>query len=253
MPRKISKELKGKIAPDSPCFGVIQDAYSVFDYDRPGATGVCVQCCMDPQIERDFLKPDISEMPLHYVRDWFSAASDPGLSKRIWGYLLPRILELLAGDQDPASVGLEVTLSRFPTGDQLQWSAPEWDVLDRFQRLFLVQSMKNRRDYLDDVLCMFGNAGWPLGDLFAQVAAMPDEVIADRLWSDWCTGRPDVWITTFWEGGRNTVAFDFYTSSTMRERMERVALAEATDPELAEKAMAVASVIYAAESGARER
>lgn len=217
----------------------------MFGYDKPEATGVCVQCCMDPQIERDFFQPDISEMPFHYVRDWFSAACDPGLSKRTWGYLLPRILELLACDQDPANVAVEVTLSRFQTGDRLQWTDTEWDVLDRFQRLYLFRAMTNRRDYLDDVLCMFGNAGWPLEDLFSQVADMTDDALVERLWSDWCRGRPSVWITAFWEGGGNTAAFDFYTSNVMRERLERIALDEATRPELAEKAMEVASVIYA--------
>ena len=245
MPRKQIKPLKGKITTNSPFFDVIQDAYAVFDYDKPSATGVCVQCCMEPEIEERFFRPDIAEMPLHYVRDWFFAACNPGLSKRIWGYLLPRVLELLACDQEPASVGLEVTLSRFPTGNRQQWSEAEWEVLDRFQRLYLVQSMNSRRDYLDDVLCMFGNAGWPLEDLFSQITDLPDEMIVGRLWSDWCIGRPSVWITAFWEGGGNTAAFSFYTSKAMRDRMERIALDEVTDLELAEKAMEVASVIYA--------
>ena len=246
MPRKQPKPLEGKVAPDNPFYGIIQDAYAVFDYDKPTATGVCVGCCMEPDIEEDFFRPDIADMPLHYVRDWFFAACNPGLSKRIWGYLLPRVLEVMACDLDPANVGLEVSLSRFPTGDRQQWSKAEWEVLDRFQRLFLVQSMTSKQNYLDDVLCLFGNAGWPLEDLFAQVTAMPDKLLVERLWSDWCLGRPSVWITAFWEGGGNTAAFDFYTSQEMQERMERFALDEATAPDMVEKAMAVASVIYSA-------
>ena len=249
MPRKPAKPLEGKVTPDNPFFGIVQEAYTVFDYDKPTETGVCIGCCMEPEIEADFYRPEIADMPFHYVRDWFFAACNPGLSKRIWGYLLPRVLEVMACDLDPASVGLEVSLYRFPTGDRQQWSDAEWDVLDRFQRLFLIQSITSEHNYLDDVLCLFGIAGWPLEDLFAQVIALPDKELVERLWSDWCIGRPSVWITAFWEGGGNTAAYEFYTSSAMRDRMERIALDETTDPNLAEKAMDVASVIYAAQGG----
>lgn len=243
MARKTVKPIGAKLAPDSPFFDIIEDAYAVFACAVPDDTGVCKGCCMDPAIEADFFAPPIREMPLAYVRDWFFAAAQSPLPKATWAYLLPRVLEVLACGEDPASVGLEVSLNRFPTGDRSQWSDAQWDVLDRFQRLYLHQWLHGTAPYLDDVLCMFGLAGWPLEGLFAQVRAVPDAVLVRRLFSDWCIGRPSVWITAFWADGGNATAFAFYTSREIYDRMERIALADDTPPALAEQALAVAAVI----------
>lgn len=244
MTRKQQKPLKAKVTPDNPFFDIIQDAYRVFRYDTPTDTEVCKGCCMDAEIEEDFFAPAIEEMPLHYLQDWYFAACEPPISKALWGYLLPRVLEVLAvGEDDPASVGLEVSLNRFPTGHRDQWSAAEWDVLDRFQRLFLSEWIVGRKTYLDDMICMFGLAGWPVADLMAQVAAHSDEALCLQFHSDWCIGRPAIWITAFWEGGGNTEAFKFYTSRGLYDRMERLALAPTTDPAVAEMALSVASAI----------
>lgn len=245
MARKQKKPLKAKIAPDHPFFGIIEDAYRVFAGAQPTETGVCEGCCMEPEIEADFFGPPIREMPLHYLQDWFFAAYDPeaGVPRETWRYLLPRVLEVLAADVDPASVGLEVSLNRFQTGNRENWSAEEWDVLDRFQRAFLDREIHRTLGYLDDTLCMFGIAGWPLEDLFEQVAAAPDDVLTRRFWNDWCVGRPTIWITAFWEAGGNSEAFAFYTSEALYRRFATLADAEGIAPELAEKALAVSLVI----------
>jgi hypothetical protein len=83
-----------------------------------------------------------------------------------------------------------------------------------------------------------------------QVSSESDEALALRFWNDWCRycvpGREGVWITAFWEGeGRSTV-YDFYTSPELHDRMQRLALAKSNEPDIAEKAFAVASVIEAA-------
>ena len=201
---------------------------------------------MEPEIERDFFRPDIAEMPFHYLRDWFFAACDPELPKNIWAYLLPRILEVLADGRDhPSSVGVEVSLNRYQTGDRAHWSDAEWDVLDRFQRLYLSRSMTETDPFLDDVLCMFGSAGWPLEDLFDQVLAVPDDVLIPRLWNDWCVGRPTIWLTAFWEDEGNSAAYAFYTSDAIYKRAMTLALESNGDPELAAKAWDVVMVIDA--------
>ena len=121
----------------------------------------------------------------------------------------------------------------------------EWDVLDRFQRSYLNREVMRETGFLDDTICMFGLAGWPLEDLLNQVAAFRDEVLAQRFWNDWCRGHPSIWITAFWEGESRTDVFNFYSSRALFLRMEALAFATATDPALAEKAVAVASVIEA--------
>ncbi len=197
--------------------------------------------------------PPVEQLPLHYVQDWYFAAYDPkGIAKETWGYLLPRILEILAVDEDVSYVAKEVSLNRFDTGNPEKWSDDEWKVLNQFQRVFLQREIERQRDCLDDTICMFGLAGWPLQDLLDQVASNPDDKLAQRFWNDWCKnrvpGRESVWITAFWEdSGRKTV-FDFYTSQKMRDRMEALVLADNTEAALAEKASAVVSVIEASAS-----
>jgi hypothetical protein len=232
---------------EHPFHELIQEAYEVFEYDTPISTGVCRGCCMDPEIEADFFNPPVRDLPLRYVQDWFFAACDPSsLPRSVWGYLLPRVLEILAAGEDVAAVGLEVSLSRFPTGRQEVWSAREWSVLDRFQRLYLKRYAEYSTEYLDDALCMFGNAGWPLSSLFEQVLGWSDQLIAERLWFDWCQYPPgQIWITAFWEGGGNERAYEFYTSQVLYDRMAALGLAEDAPPEIADKALAVADVVSA--------
>lgn len=247
-------DIQAKLAPDDPWFALIEEAYCVFDYPKPTSIEVCIRCCMDRKIEDDFFNPPIRELPLRYVQDWFFAAYDPpGIAKVTWAYLLPRILEILAAGDDPAPVGLEVSLSRFQTGNRANWSNKEWQVLDRFQREFLRRNVAEGRDDLDGVLCMFRLAGWPLADLLDQVVSMPTALLAERFWRDWCaghaSGREDIWITTFWESPDNSTVFEFYASPSMLERFSTLALADDADPELAARAMEVAAIIESHASG----
>lgn len=244
--RKQLKPVKAKLDPDHPFYALIEQAFEVFDYPKPMQTGVCQNCCMYPEVEKDFLNPDIRDLPLHYVRDWFFAAFEgEGISRRTWGYLLPRILEILAAGEDPASVAREVSLSRFETGVRAHWSEAEWAVLDQFQRAYLEREKIPNSDYLDDTICMFGLAGWPLQGLLDQVTSWSDEVLVNRFWHDWCKGRPSIWITAFWdEEGQKTVR-QYYSSPELTERIEAYALAADTPVGMAEKALDVAAVMRA--------
>jgi hypothetical protein len=241
--------LLGKVAPDDPFFHLIEEAYRVFAYPKPKSIEVCESCCMDAAIEADFFNPPIRQLPLSYVRDWYFAAYlPPGIAKETWGYLLPRILEILAAGQD-LSHSIEVSLNRFQTGNPELWSAREWNVIDRFQRAFLKNKIQPSDEYLDDFVCMFGLAGWDVDGLMRQVSSASDEDLARRFWNDWCRnvvpGREDIWITAFWEGEGRSTAYNFYTSQDLHDRMQALALDRTTEPELAEKAFAVASVIEA--------
>lgn len=246
--RKPRPPIEAKIPDGHAFFAIIEDAYRVFAYPKPTSTEVCELCCMDAGIASDFFNPPIRELPLKYVQDWFSAAySGEGITKETWAYLLPRILEILASGEDASVTALEVSLKRFDTGNPEEWSSEEWAVLDRFQRKFLRHKIESGHDALDDVVCMFKLAGWPLDSLLKQVASMPNAVLTQRLWRDWCAGcvpgRESVWITAFWEGSDNSTVFDFYTSPEISGRIQALAFADDTEAELAAKAMAVASVI----------
>jgi len=237
-----------KLTPGDSFFEVIEEAYRVFAYPKPTTTGVCERCCMDAKIEADFFKPEIRDLPLHCVQDWYSGAYDPdGIPKETWGYLLPRILEVLAAGAGLNVTAFEVGLSRFDTGNPNSWSSDEWAVLDRFQRMYLRRHIAPTQEMLDDVICLFGLAGWSLESLLEQAASSSDAELAQRLWHDWCEwtapGMESVWITPFWDGVGGKAVFDFYTSREMYDRMVALAFGADTDPELAAKALAVAGVI----------
>lgn len=245
-----SDHRSGQIQLGNPLFDLVDEAYRVFSYPKPSTLDVCRNCCMDARVEADFFHPSIRDLPQSYVRDWFWADCGPsGVSRATWGYLLPRILEILASGNCVASVGLEVSLRRFDTGNPDNWSKSEWRILDDFQRRFLSLQIAQGTYPLDNVLCMFRLGGWPLADLLDQVAAVPAASLARRLWRDWCKdhamGREAVWVTSFWESGDNALVHAFYTSSCLHERMEALVLADETDPDLVAQASAVACVIEA--------
>jgi hypothetical protein len=243
-------ELEAKLTPGHPFFELIDKAFRIFAGRKPKSTEVCQQCCMDPEIEADFFNPPIRQLPLAYVRDWYSAAYEPPIAKETWGYLLPRVLEILAAGEEVASVGCEVSLNRFETGNPDHWSFAEWRILDRFQRHFLRSKLVPSDDHLDDFICMFGTAGWDVEELVRQVESAPDQVLADRFWNDWCKGvvpgRESIWVTSFWEGGKQSVAYEFYTGDGLLQRMQNLALGGKGDQLIAKKALAVASAIESA-------
>lgn len=239
---------EGRVGPDDPLFPVIEEAYRVFRRDAPPDPCVC-DCCMEPDIRRDFFAHGQRDLPFHYLRDWFFAVADPDLPKAVWAYLLPRVFDAMASGEDPASVGVEVSLSRFPTGDRTRWSDEEWAAIERFRVAYLDCAATPGDAYLDDALCTFGSAGWNVEDLFAQVFAWPTDRLATRLWADWAEhGRPSVWINAFWPDG--AVPMRFYASEALHDRMVAFGMDERADPKTAERALAVADVIYAARTGA---
>lgn len=243
-----SHPLRAKLSGDHRFFQIIEEAYDVFSYPKPDSIEVCQSCCMNGMIEADFFNPPIRQLPLEYVQEWYLGAYAPqGVAKATWAYLLPRLLEILASGETVAHVGLEVSLSRFDTGNLKNWSTNEWDVLDRFQRLFLQHRLEDTTDFLDDVVCMFRLAGWSLDDLKAQLESTSSQTLALRLWNDWCAwplpGSEGIWVSAFWQSPEDRDILDFYTSDRLYEKMASLALDDDTQPDLAAKALDVVCVM----------
>lgn len=223
---------------------VVEAAFHVFKTDKPTKIGVCENCCMYAKVEADFFNPDIRDLPDHYLQDWFFAAADIPLAKNIWAYLLPRVLEMLVAGKEPATVGIEVSLSRFPTGVPDNWNDDQWRVLDRFHQLFLDRQKTNSDDFLDDIFCMFGNAGFSNTRSIAIVSAWSDEELTLKLWQDCCAqGTHGIWGSTFWDNGTGQDVYDWHRSSALYERLTNYALRDDTPPELVQKASDVTAVI----------
>jgi hypothetical protein len=250
MSRQLAKPIEIQLDPGHPFYGIVQEAYHAFASPKPVSVGVCTTCCMNVNIVADFFTHPINRLPLNYLQDWYSAAYDPsGVPKDTWTYLLPRILEGLAADEELSYNGYEVVLRPFQSGKPGSWAADQWDVLDRFQRMFLTAKIDHNDQFLDDVLCMFFHGGWTLDGLIGQLRSYPDEKIVECFWRDWCKlaapGLERIWLTPFWDEAERATVFNFYRSQELCARMEAVALSDSVAAELAAKASAVVSVIEA--------
>jgi hypothetical protein len=240
-----------KVPPGHPFHDIIHEAYRAFVRPKPDDVDVCTDCCMAQATAADFFRPNIAELPLDYLREWFGAAYPAGgVNQQIWAYLLPRTLEVIAMGEDPSVIGIELALSRFDTGNPSHWSDKQWSVLDRFQRRFLQSSSPSTGAWcwnsLDEVLCMFTLGGWQLDDLLSQVMSMADDQLVERLYQDWCGTFGDygtIDVTEFWKKPDKARVREFYTSEQLRQRLEMIALSDSVDAEIAAKASAVASVI----------
>lgn len=219
----------------------------MFDMPTPATTGVCENCCMDPEIEANFLKQKPRDLPLPYVRDWYFAAFTDDISHNHVAWLLPRVLELLADGKEVASVGDEVAFQRLPrTGFPDRWPERQVAAINRFALAYL--EMKLAADpplswgQLDYLLCMFGEGGIDIGPLMRRLDELSDDDLADLLHRTWIYAQAgSIPFDAFWsrEPARS-MAWGWYTSATLMERMERAAMAGN------QKALEVHSVIATA-------
>lgn len=210
----------------------IDQAWRVFDLPAPTSTGVCKNCCMDPKIEADFLHHSARDLPSDHVRDWYSAAYDESLRHGHVAWFLPRVMEMLAAGEVVSNVGNEVALNRLPlTGFPDRWPDRQVQAVTTFATVWFAAlihgDLPEGAPDIDAALCMFGEAGLDIVPLLALLDGLSDAELVDilhRLWVHHDTGR--VRFTAFWarEPAR-TLAWDWYTSETLRDRMELTAYA----------------------------
>ncbi len=212
---------------------IIAEAWQVFDLPAPSSTGVCEHCCMDPKIEREFLKKSSHELTLLEVQDWHFAVTIENFGFAQMGWLLPRIMELLADGEQVAQVGEEVNLARLSdAGFPTKWSKEHTDVVERFCLALFARRVQDNYSDLDALLCMFSRAGLELDPLTEHLNSCTDEQLADLLHANWSQKNvrgedvSSIWQTAFWEDERaRAQAFNWYTSAALRDRMIRLGLA----------------------------
>lgn len=210
----------------------IAHAWQVFDLPAPATTGVCKGCCMEPEIEADFLKQRARDLPAAYVRDWYFAAFADGLSHDHVAWFLPRVMEMLADGEEVAMVGNEVAFARLRrTGFPDRWPAPEVAAVNQFAVAFLKTMIATKAarptGALDTALCMFGQGGIDIAPLLGLMDAMTDDDLANLLHDDWFFGdRGRIPFNAFWEAEpARTLAWAWYTSPALAARMDRAAMA----------------------------
>ena len=213
---------------------LVEAAYRRFRRAAPPDLGVCTVCCMDPEVERRMLAKSPRDLTRDEMREWFSAATAAGAGS---GWILPRVLDGLARDEEMAATGVEVTLRRF------QAIAPGDPVVAAFIDGWFPAAVAMGRERLDDYLCMLRLGGWDRARLRSMVLDLPDALLVDRLWRDWCEGMhwPSAWSTAFWPDGES--AAGIYAAPDLLGRVEAMALwADVPEP-LAERASAVHAVL----------
>jgi hypothetical protein len=206
----------------------VDAAWRVFDMPAPATTGVCVRCCMDYDIERDFLKKRARDLPTHYVNDWYNGAYDSSIAHDHVAWFLPRVMEMLAAGIAVATVGEEVALSRLPlAGFPDEWTLAEIACVTQFASDYFAAFLGGEipQDYLDidSALCMFAKGGLPTGPLLAQLDALPDTRLIDLLHQEWVFDtRSFISHTPFWDKGpAYDEVYAWFRSDALKNRLWR--------------------------------
>ncbi len=236
--------MENKLFKSHNLYEIISDAYRVFRCPKPITLGVC-NCCMNSKIEKDFFRPKVDELPIEYIREWFKGSIADDFSQSVWTYILPRVLEILALGKEPSFIGIEVSLNRFPTGNRSHWKSDQWSVLERFQFEYLKSGSFPDGVMLDDIICMFAEASFPIDSLIKSLETWSDEMLVQRLWADWCewTISNEIWLTAFWEESNVDKIWAWYTSQSLYDRISSFGLSNEANEDISAKALEVADVI----------
>jgi len=226
--------------PLTPLEQAVEEAYKVFAVPTPISTGVCKHCCMNPEIERDFLKVSIREMPPDYVADWYFAALED-MTHDIAAYLLPKIFELISQGTWPNAVGEEITLQFLAeAGYPDDWLPDERRVVDAFLIALIDKTLAEETFHdgvgLDVLLCMASNANVELGPFLDHLYRADDLSLARAVIFDfYLIGGLNMdgnLVNAFWEtaSARHRATMQsWYRSPELTAKLERAFFAE-TDP-----------------------
>ncbi|HML44023.1 MAG TPA: hypothetical protein PKE13_14005 [Hyphomicrobium zavarzinii] len=162
---------------------IVDDAYRVFSgYELHRTLTVChCNCCMTEETERELIRTPLRKISSHLLAEYTNSAHDwdDGPVACQMRYFLPRYLELLAEDDPPDSMGVDICLRRMGNaGWRAKWPSEEVDLIDAFFDALMVASL-SRLDLslwpagwrlsfdLTDVLTLVVTAAGDLGRVLA--------------------------------------------------------------------------------------
>jgi hypothetical protein len=233
----------------------LEDAWQVFDVPAPDDVGVCVGCCLDPDLAAEMLATPARNLTAAHLREWFYAADEATLGRHHMAWILPRQFTLLDRGWDFDYQGAETLLIRMvTTGYPSAWPPANVACVERlclalWQTKLEDEETTAKRSVLypglDDWLCMMANGLQDIQPLLDRLWALPDDRLVSRLHGDWFADRPEgaIRFSYFWHNApapsRERV-WAFYTAPALASRF--LACAIAGD----ERALALAALVEAA-------
>jgi hypothetical protein len=237
----------------------IADAWQVFNVPTPDDIGVCVGCCLDPDIAAEMLATPARDLTAAHLREWFYAADDSTLGHHHMAWILTRQFALLDEGWDFDYQSAETLLLRMVgTGYPGQWPPAEVACVQRlcaalWQTRLEDSDPARKRGVLDpcldDWLCMMANGLQDVQPLLDRLWALPDDRLVGLLQADWIANWPKGFIrfSPFWRDApapARQQAWAFYTAPALAARLLACALAGN------DSALALAALVEAAAGSA---
>jgi len=150
-------------------------------YRLHGRLDVCrCNCCVGPEQERLLLVTPLEQIPSDLLAEYTNSAHSwsPQVGEEL-RYFLPRYFELLAADDVPCQLGIEICLARLANVPYRgEWPQPEAEAIDDFFAALLRARLDAPATFVEegglpachaeageDVLCMAAHAGGDMGRL----------------------------------------------------------------------------------------
>lgn len=126
---------------------IIEEAYRVFSEYKIGRTLTVCHCnsCMTEENESLLIKTPLRSISASLLAEYTGSAHewDDGPVAREMRYFLPRYLELIAANDPPCTMGLDICLRRLGhAGWRAKWPDLEVRLLDRFFDALLVSALE---------------------------------------------------------------------------------------------------------------
>lgn len=195
----------GGIRVPPPLRAAVAEAYRAFAiHGKPSARlDVCTECCVSPEIELQLREWSLGQLPAGHFYEYNCSAKSEVQTPEEVGYLLPRMLELLANGIE-IHHSLELSLDRLGRCPVGSWTQDENTALNRFALAYFepalwrgMQDENGNRRWFDDplsVLLMFdigGIAIEPLLDLWLlyEHPHSTVEFVRSTYWQFWANGE----------------------------------------------------------------
>jgi hypothetical protein len=210
------------LAPALPA--IIADAYRVFGGYSLGGSVVACLCpvCMPKEVHDELIRTPLRQVSSAALAEYTSSAHgwDDDKIASDMRYFLPRYLELIAADDAPDHMGMDICLRRLAGANwRASWPKAEAEVLERFFDALLL-------DFCGRLHLVEWPVGWLLADEVKDVltCALTAGADVERLLIAW-RGAPDPGAALHMAQARRNVSFkhgEWRLTSAYFEEMPKI-------------------------------